>query len=242
MSLFGLSATNADGKTTISTGFPLMKFAGKCSVYSDESWSSTFLGVLFRRVTFLTPVIPGSFAPTVFFYLHDNGNNVMPTKIVPAGGGRWYVVYQTNNTLPPPEAYCFFSEPAGAGAERYGMRLWDGGQGLIFDSGWARNTFLSVKDIKPLVATRHNAFSVAGVAKPAFPFRFNHNFIQYLGYAQEAYWFIYYFLGLARSGLTYTVSQGSLEYVAAASTAWTNSGVFDDLTHYLPIIDGADYD
>lgn len=242
MSLFGLSATNADGKTTISTGFPLMKFAGKCSVYSDVNWVSNTLGLYFRRVTLLTPVIPGSTAPTVFFYLHDNGNNIMPTKIEPAGGGRWYVVYQTNDSPPPPEAYCFYSEPISEASERYGLRLWDGGQGLIFDSGWPRNIFLSVKEIKALVATRYNSFTVSGITKPAFPFRFNYNFIQYLGYTQGAHWFLYYFLGLARSGLTYTVSRGALEFVAAANTAWTSSGVSDDLTHYLPIIDGADYD
>jgi hypothetical protein len=239
---FGFSALNDDLKTTLSTGFPLMKFAGKASIFADTNWQTIALGIYFREIVFLTPSIPGGGTPTVFFYLPVDGVRWMPTYLVPVGDGTWKVGVQCNEISTPPTVYCFYATPAAAAAETQGMRLFAGDTGLIFDSGWPKNTFLNVREIASIVASSASTVTIGARTKPAFPFRFNYNEIYYHGYIQGAHYFAYYFLGLKRVSMTFTVGMGALTCVAVASTAWTTTGISDGKTHYLPIIEGADYD
>ena len=272
---FGFEASNAEGKTTISTGFPLMKFAGKCSVVSNTYARKVGDGILFwvywymqyragidcriGRVVLKTPVISGDSPPLVFLYLHDGGGNIIPSSITSNGDGTWTITLCTTSDYPAPEAYCFYSAERSEASERYGVRLFGGDSSIIFDSGWPRNTFLKVQEVLGVVASPGRSFSVSNFVKPAIAFKFNHSMMfagspqitignEYLGISGVgfSYWikFVINALGLSRAGTTYTVTEGTADLIAKQNTAYSIDayGRVDGQTHYLPIIDAADYD
>lgn len=246
---YGFHAENADGKTTISTGFPLLKFAGKCTLYSDSYTNPypTLININIRVIILLTPVIPGSDPPVVFFYMPSSvtaGRPMMPVKVASAGSGRWYVeIYSNEINDTVPTGYCFYAAPATPSSDQWGLQLFDTGSGVIFDSGWAKNTFLNVKEVGTIVATDHNTYTLQGsFSKPAFPFRFNHFETLSYGYYSGYYYGIVAFLGLSRASSVYTIHLGVIEQGRNSSGPVIEYILSDGTTHYLPIIDGADYD
>ena len=245
---YGFHAENAEGKATMSTGFPLLKFAGKTSVASDSYTNlyPTLININIREIVLLTPVIPGSNPPVVFFYMNNSahaGRPMMPTRIVSAGGGRWHIGILTNEIRDtPPTGYCFYAAPGAVSGDTHGIQLFDEIGGVIFDSGWVKNTVLSVQEVGTVVATTNNTYTVQGsIAKPAFPFRLNHFETLSYGYYSGYYYAVMACLGLTRASSVYTVKLGVVEQ-ARNVTSIIEYELTDAQTHYLPIIDGARYD
>ena len=269
---FGFEATNLEGKTTISTGFPLMKFAGKCSVVSNtfglpessyfriyQQWYMNYgeFKAKIGRIVLRTPFIPGANPPLVFFYIHDGGGLIMPSSITSNGDGTWTILLCTRSLYPSPEAYCFYSTGLSMSAETHGLRLFGSDGSLIFDSGWPRNIFLRVRDIKAIVAASGNSFTVEGLVKPAIAFKFNYSMTESGGAGayddNHKWWDLYVIvaLGLSRTATAYTASAGIAD-LYPYSNEYRDQLVYypgsvpfgyqDGKTHHLPIIDGADYD
>ena len=278
---FGFSAANDDLKTTISTAFPLMKFAGKCSAVSStyniatpianaSGSASTLYQVLWYmnyqrgidckigRVVIRTPVIPGSTPPLVFFYIPSGVGTVIPLNIISNGNGTWDITLATVSLVTSIEGYCFYSAPGVDSGDGFGFQLFDENSGIIFDAGWQTNAFLKIQDIKNVTATAGQSFSSGAVVKPAVAFKFNHSRVfagsediivpgVIIGIQGETIWtkFVLGGLGLARSSATFTVTEAPGELTPLKNTHYGSYEQYsraDGQTHYLPIINAADYD
>ena len=242
---FGFEARNSSGKTTISSAYQMWKFGGKCSVSYDDG------NTLFRSLTYKCPsLFTEGIRPLMFVSLADGSSaRVVIGRFYLAAAGNdpltWHLdvrIANSGSTLP--DVYCFYQDGSiiETSADEWGLRIFLDENTLIFDSGWPKNKLLSIKEIIPVEASAGQQFTTISIVKPALLFRFYYHYIQYSHYDAGVYWYYRYNLSISRAGNTYDIVKTAIAALAGNGTGDGTIESFDGRTHYLPIIDGADYD